>query len=181
MREKQIIARRDPRYDGRFLYGVKTTGIYCRPICPAKPNPENIVIFRNFNEAEDAGYRACMRCHPNLAPGLKMPRESERLVSRALKLIKDVPNEGLSVRRLAESVGVTERHLRRVFDKQLGTSPVETLIARRLDAAKRMMRDTAMPITGIAFEVGFQSVRGFNEAFRKYHGISPSTFRRKRS
>src|ERR1700733_12436358 len=89
---KNIIARRDPRFDGRFYFGVKTTGIYCRPICPAKPKPENIVIFRSPSEAEHAGYRACLRCHPDLAPGAKRVNEAEQLVSQALRIIYASPD-----------------------------------------------------------------------------------------
>src|SRR6202012_5640209 len=98
---RNIIARRDPRYDGRFYFGVKTTGIYCRPICPAKPKPEKMVGFRSPTEAERAGDRAFLRCHPDLAPGRKMPDPAERLVGRALRLIQTTSAEDLDVPGLA--------------------------------------------------------------------------------
>ena len=175
---KQIIARRDPRYDGRFYFGVKTTGIYCRPVCPAKPKPENILIFRSPSEAERAGYRACLRCHPDLAPGMKMPEESERLVAQALRVIQSAPSEELDVPSLADSLGVSDRHLRRVFDDQLGASPVEILITQRLHFAKQMIQETAMPMTEIAWAAGFRSIRRFNEAFQQCYRTSPSAFRK---
>jgi len=175
---KAIIARRDPRYDGRFYFGVKTTGIYCRPICPAKPKPENILIFRSPAEAERAGYRACLRCHPDLAPGMKRPQQAERLVSQALRIIQTSPHEELSVQTLAEALAVTDRHLRRLFGRCLGASPVEIMITQRLHFAKQMIQETSASLTEIAFAVGFQSVRRFNEAFKDRYRSSPSSFRK---
>src|SRR5882757_8678346 len=90
---KNIIAQRDPRYDGRFFFGVKTTGIYCRPICPARPKPENILIFKSSSEAEGLGYRPCLRCHPDLAPGAKLLQGTASSVSRALRMIEESNEE----------------------------------------------------------------------------------------
>jgi AraC family transcriptional regulator of adaptative response / DNA-3-methyladenine glycosylase II len=175
---KNIIARRDPRYDGRFYFGVKTTGIYCRPICPAKPKPENILIFRSPSEAERAGYRPCLRCHPDLAPGMKRVSEAERLVSRALRVIQASPLENLTIQTLADELQVTDRHVRRLFEQYLGASPIEIMITQRLHLAKQMIQETSAPLTEIAFAVGFQSIRRFNEAFKDGYHSSPSSLRK---
>ena len=103
---KMIIARRDPRYDGRFYFGVKTTGIYCRPVCPARPKPENIVVFKSLSEAEKAGYRPCLRCHPDAAPGSRLRDGTIDTVSRALRLLHDSADEEPSPEGLAAALGV---------------------------------------------------------------------------
>jgi AraC family transcriptional regulator, regulatory protein of adaptative response / DNA-3-methyladenine glycosylase II len=177
---KNIIARRDHRFDGRFYFGVKTTGIYCRPVCPAKPKPENIVIFKSASEAERMGYRACLRCHPDLAPGSKFLDGTINTVSRGLRIINDSASDDLDVQRLAHSLGVTDRHLRRLFDQHLGASPIEIMITQRLHFAKQMIQETSKPITEIAFAVGFQSIRRFNEAFKSRYHKAPSAFRKAR-
>jgi len=176
---KKIVARRDAYYDGRFYYGVKTTGIYCRPICPARPKPQNIVVFRRPSDAERAGYRACRRCRPELAPGHKMPDLSERLVARALRWIRTTSADELDIRRLVGTFGVTDRHLRRLFEEYLGASPIKVLTTQRLRLAKRLIQETAMPITEIALAVGFQSIRRFNEAFKGCYRTSPTALRLK--
>jgi AraC family transcriptional regulator of adaptative response / DNA-3-methyladenine glycosylase II len=174
---KKIIARRDPHYDGRFFFGVKTTGIYCRPVCPAKPKPENILIFKSASEAEKSGYRPCLRCHPDLAPGSKLLLGTTNTVMRSLRLLEESVEEELNVEHLAEKVGVTDRHLRRLFDEHLGASPVEIFITRRLHLAKQMILQTHKPVSEIAFASGFHSVRRFNEAFKELYHQSPSAFR----
>ncbi len=176
---KTIIARRDRRYDGRFYFGVKTTTIYCRPICPARPKPENILIFRSPSEAENRGYRPCLRCRPDLAPGTKWLDGTLNTVSRALKLIQGGA-ETLSVERLAATLGVTDRHLRRLFDQHLGASPVEILLTQKLHFAKQLVTETSLPITEIGFAAGFHSVRRFNEAFQERYRLPPSTVRKAR-
>jgi AraC family transcriptional regulator of adaptative response / DNA-3-methyladenine glycosylase II len=175
---RKIIARRDRRFDGRFYFGVKTTRIYCRPSCPAKPKPENILVFKSLGEAEKMGFRPCMRCHPDLAPGNKSWEGTINTVSRALRIINDSSDAELTIETLAGSLGVTDRHLRRLFDEHLGASPIEIMITQRLHFAKQAIRETSAPVSEIAFASGFQSVRRFNEAFKTRFHKSPSDFRK---
>lgn len=173
---QRIIARRDRRFDGRFYFGVKTTRVYCRPVCPAKPKPENILIFRSLSEAERTGFRPCLRCRPEAAPGHGLKGEAD-ILSRALRVLNERPEDELTVESLAASLGVTDRHLRRLFDAHLGASPIEVMITQRLHFAKQAIQQTAQPITEIAFASGFQSIRRFNEAFKARFHSSPSEFR----
>lgn len=178
---KRIINRRDSRYDGRFYFGVKTTEIYCRPVCPAKPKPENIVIFKSASEAESHGYRPCLRCRPDVAPGSKFLQGTVNSVSRALRIIDETAEENMDVMTLAEKVGMTDRHLRRLFDEHLGASPIEILVTKRLHLARQLIVQTPRPITEIALAVGFKSIRRFNEAFKKLYKVPPSELRKKAS
>ncbi len=175
---KQIIQRRDPRYDGRFYFGVTTTKIYCHPICPARPKPENVVIYKSRTEAEKAGYRACLRCRPDLAPGGRIFDADERIVSNGLRLIEELSDDNQSVEFLAHSLGISARHLRRVFDEQLGASPVEIMQTRKLHLAKQLILETRRPITEIAFAAGFNSIRRFNESFKASYRVTPSVLRK---
>lgn len=175
---RQIIKRRDPRYDGRFYFGVKTTKIYCRPVCPAKPKPENMVFFKSQSEAEANGYRPCKRCYSDLAPGSKLLEGTAATVSRALKIIDHSAGEDLTVEILADKLGMTDRHLRRLFEEHLGASPVEIMITKRLHLARQLLTETKSPVSEIAFAVGFQSLRRFNEAFRKLYHVPPTEFRK---
>lgn len=177
---KTIIARRDRRYDGRFYFGVKTTRIYCRPTCPARPKPENILIFRSPSEAEKGGYRPCLRCRPDAAPGSKLLGGTANTVTRAMRLIQNAGERELTVESLADALGVTSRHLRRLFDEQLGASPIEIMVTKRLHFAKQALQETNLPVSEIAFSSGFQSLRRFNEAFKSSYRRSPSEFRRTR-
>lgn len=176
---RKIIERRDPRYDGRFYFGVKTTRIYCRPICPARPKPENILIFKSATEAENAGYRPCLRCRPDLAPGSQRREGTGVSVARALRLIEEWPDESMTVESLAETLGMTDRHLRRLFTEHLGASPIEIMVNRRLHLARQLIVETQLPLTEIAFAAGFQSIRRFNEAFKDLYHRPPSDFRKK--
>lgn len=172
----KIIARRDPRYDGRFLFGVRTTRIYCRVTCPARPKPENIVIFRSHSEAERSGYRPCLRCRPDAAPGSRVHLGTSNTVGRALRIIDD-EHENRSVDELAQVLGVTDRHLRRLFDEHLGASPIEIMTTKRLHLARRLISETDKPFSEIAFAVGFQSIRRFNSAFKNLFDRTPSQIR----
>lgn len=173
---KKIIARRDPRYDGRFYFGVKTTKIYCRPVCPAKPKPENILIFRSHSEAEQNGYRPCKRCKPDMFPGQKSIDEKYVIVGRALDLIETT--QVIDMNALAKSLDITSRHLRRLFSEYLGASPISILNTNRLHLAKKFLTETDKTITEIAFSVGFNSLRRFNEAFKKLYQGTPSAIRK---
>ncbi len=177
---KTIIARRDRRYDGRFFFGVRTTRIYCRPTCPARPNPGNIVIFRSHSEAEKSGYRPCLRCRPDVAPGSKFLAGTVNTVTRALRLIQNAGENELSVDVLASSLGVTDRHLRRLFAEHLGASPLEIMVTRRLHFAKQALQETRLSVAEIAFSSGFGSLRRFNEAFKQSYRTSPTAFRKAR-
>lgn len=175
---RKIIDRRDPRYDGRFYFGVATTGIYCRPVCPARPKPENIRIFRSATEAEKSGYRPCLRCRPDAAPGSTLLMGTANSVARALRIIDEAGDDSLTLPALADRLGMTDRHLRRLFDEHLGAAPIEILTTRRLHLARQLILQTARPITEIAFAVGYRSVRRFNEAFKALYGTPPSHVRK---
>ena len=176
---KKIIQRRDPKYDGRFYFGVKTTKIYCRPVCPAKPKPENIVIFKSCTEAENQGFRPCLRCHPDTMPGIKWQGGTIQSVARALHLMETSLDWDQSLPQLANRLGLSDRHLRRLFDEHLGASPIEILTTKRLHLARQLVKDTQKSFSEIAFAVGFQSVRRFNEAFKTRYRSTPSEHRKK--
>lgn len=177
---KGLIVRRDPKYDGRFYFGVKTTRIYCRPICPARPKPENILIFKSSSEAERNGYRPCKRCKPDLSPGAKVLDLKYLAVSKALHHIED-NTEDLSVENLAHVLNITSRHLRRLFDEYLGVSPIDVINTKRLHLAKQLLLETKCPITEIGLAVGFNSIRRFNEAFKALYKEPPSEFRKSKA
>jgi len=170
---------RDPRFDGVFFIGVTTTGIYCRPICPARfVRPTNRRFFVSAAAAERSGYRPCLRCRPELAPGRAPVDAVSRLAfAAALRIGAGALNDG-SVAGLARELGVSERHLRRALERQLGVSPVELAQTHRLLLAKRLLADTALPVTHVAFASGFQSLRRFNSVFRERYHLSPSRLRR---
>ncbi len=174
---RQIILRRDPRYDGRLYFGVTTTKIYCRPVCPARPKFENIVVYKSPSEAEKAGCRACLRCRPDLAPGNKIINPGGEIVSQGLRLIEESTEDEQNVESIAETLGISGRHLRRVFNEQLGASPIEIIQTRKLHHAKLLILETRRPIIEIAFTSGFNSVRRFNEAFKTCYRTTPSKMR----
>lgn len=178
---KKIIQRRDPRFDGRFYFGVKTTKIYCRPVCPAKPKPENMVFFRSQSEAEAQGYRPCKRCYSDIAPGSKLLEGTMKSVWRGLQIIDETPGEDLTVELLADKLGMTDRHLRRLFDEHLGASPVEIMITRKLHLARQLISETEASLSEIAMAVGFRSIRRFNEAFKHLYHASPSEYRKNKT
>ena len=170
---------RDARFDGLFFTAVKTTGIYCRPVCPAPPpKPSNISYYPSAAAAAAAGYRPCLRCRPEAAPGSPLHRASSDLVGAALYLIEQGALDGQSVTDLAMRIGVGERHLRRLFDQQLGASPLAVAATRRLLFAKQLLTETTLPITSIAGAAGYASLRRFNAAFVDAYGKPPREFRR---
>lgn len=172
---------RDRRYDGRFFTGVRTTRIYCRPVCPVKPaKSANVEFFPSATAAEQAGYRPCLRCRPEAAPGTPAWRGSAATVSRAIKLIDHGFLDSHGVESLAAKLGVGARHLTRLFRKHLGAAPREVARTRRVQAAKRLLDETDLPMTEIAFAAGFASVRRFNAVFVETYRRPPSQVRRRK-
>ncbi len=175
----RALAARDVRFDGVFFVGVKTTGIYCRPICPARtPGAARCEFFERAAEAERAGFRACFRCRPELAPGLSPVRSVPRLVRAAVARIEAGYLNEYGVEELAQSMNVTSRHLCRAMETELGITPVELAQTRRLALAKQLLQDTALSPTEIAFAAGFSSVRRFNALVLKRFGRPPSALRK---
>ena len=173
---------RDSRFDGRFFTGVLTTRIYCRPVCPVKPaQSRNVVFFPTAAAAERAGFRPCLRCRPEAAPGTPAWRGAGASVSRALKLIeRGFLDDGKRVEDLADTLGMTPRHLRRLFGRLAGASPIEVATTRRVQRAKALVDSTTLPMSAIAFAAGFASIRRFNAAFRAVYRRPPSALRRAR-
>ena len=172
----------DARFDGRVFVGVTSTGIYCRPICPARcPRFENCRFFASAAAAQEAGFRPCLRCRPEIAPDLAFWRGTANTVSRALALIADgaLDGENSDVEALADRLGVGGRQLRRLFQRHLGASPVAVAQTRRVLFAKQLLHDTHLPMAEVALAAGFGSVRRFNETFRDLFGRPPSALRRK--
>lgn len=170
---------RDTRFDGVFFVGVRTTGIYCRPVCPARtPGRARCDFFTTRAAAERAGYRACLRCRPELAPGHALIDAPGRLVARALAAIEAGALQEASVETLAASLGVSGRHLRRAMERTLGVGPLEAATSRRIALAKQLIQDTSLSLAEIAFAAGFGSVRRFNAAFAERFGRAPGTLRR---
>ena len=170
---------RDARFDGRFFVGVRTTGIYCRPICPANaPKSENVSFFPSAAAASEAGYRPCLRCRPECAPGTPAWSGTSTTVQRGLRLIADGALDDGNVESLADRLGVTSRHLRRLFVKHVGASPLAVAHTQRLHFAKRLIDQTALSMTDISIASGFGSVRRFNDTFRKTYGRSPRDLRK---
>ena len=170
---------RDTRFDGLFFTAVTSTGIYCRPVCPApSPKPQNVRYYPTAAAAEAAGFRPCLRCRPELAPGNDSWRHGDHVVARALKLIEHGELDTLSLEDLAQRVGVGSRQLRRLFVDKLGAPPIHVHTTRRLLFAKQLLTETAMPITEVAMASGFGSLRRFNTAFLQANRISPRELRR---
>jgi len=179
----RVFQTHDARFDGRIFVGVTSTGIYCRPICPARtPKFANCRFFASAAAAQEAGFRPCLRCRPEIAPELAFWRGTSNTVSRALKLIAEgaLDESEAGVEALAERLGVGGRQLRRLFQQHLGASPIAVAQTRRVLFAKHLIHDTHLPMTEVALSAGFGSVRRFNETFRKMFGRPPSALRRAR-
>ncbi len=177
----RALAARDPRFDGLFVVGITSTRIYCRPICPARvSHTEHRRFFPSPASAEQAGFRPCLRCRPELAPGRAPVDAVSRLGTAAAQRIEAGALNGRTVTDLAAELGVSARHLRRVLEREYGVSPSELAQTCRLLLAKRLLADTSLPVTRIAFASGFQSLRRFNAAFREQYRMSPTALRRKR-
>lgn len=170
---------RDPRFDGLFYVGVTTTGIYCRPVCPANaPKSENVRFFPSAASASEAGFRPCLRCRPECAPGTPAWAGTSTTVRRGLRLISNGALDDDNVECLAERLGVTSRHLRRLFTRHVGASPLSVAHTQRLHFAKRLIDETNLPMNHISDAAGFGSVRRFNDAFRKTYGRAPRELRK---
>jgi AraC family transcriptional regulator of adaptative response / DNA-3-methyladenine glycosylase II len=174
----RAVRARDRRFDGRFFIAVSSTKIYCRPICPVRPpKRENMRFYSSAAAAERAGYRPCLRCHPERAPGLSSVDAASRLVGAAIAGVEEHALSSAGVGELAASLGVSDRHLRRVTEAELGVSPVELAQTQRLLLAKRLLSETSLKLTDIAFASGFGSVRRFNALFKSRYGLSPRSLR----
>jgi len=178
----RALQSRDPRFDGRLFVGVTSTGIYCRPVCPAgSVKFANCRFFPSAAAAQEAGFRPCLRCRPETAPDLGAWRGTSNTVSRGLALIAEgaLDGDNASVDALASRLGIGERQLRRLFDQHLGASPISVAQTRRVLFAKQLIHDTRLPMAEIAHAAGFGSVRRFNETFQKLFKRPPSALRRK--
>jgi AraC family transcriptional regulator of adaptative response / DNA-3-methyladenine glycosylase II len=177
----RVFLARDSRFDGRLFVGVRTTGIYCRPICPARtPKLANVSFYVSAAAAQQAGFRPCLRCRPELSPELGGCIGTSSLVLRALRLIESGSLDEGDVGSLATRLRVTPRHLRRVFAEHLGASPKALIHGRRIHLAQQLICDTQMSMTDVAMASGFGSVRRFNETFKAMFGRPPAKLRKRR-
>jgi len=175
----RAIETRDHRFDGRLFVAVTTTGIYCRPFCPAPtPKRENVRFFHTAAAAQEAGFRPCLRCRPETSPELAFWRGGSNTVSRALGLIEAGALDDANVETLAARLGIGDRQLRRLFRQHLGASPISIAQTRRILLAKQLIHDTRLPMTEVAAAAGFGSIRRFNEIFQKLYRRPPKALRR---
>jgi AraC family transcriptional regulator of adaptative response / DNA-3-methyladenine glycosylase II len=178
----RALVTHDTRFDGRFFVGVGTTGIYCRPVCTARtPHRHNCSFFPSAAAAEAGGFRPCLRCRPELAPGYAAVDANRRLAQSAARLIEDGRLQDASLADLAGELAVTDRHLRRVFQQEFGVSPVEYSQTQRLLLAKRLLTDTDLAVLEVAMASGFASLRRFNDLFRTRYRMTPGDLRRARA
>src|SRR5438093_7948418 len=172
---------RDPSYDGRFFTGVRSTGVYCRPVCPVrKPLSRNVCFFPSAAAAEQAGFRPCLRCRPETAPFCPAWKGSRATVDRAVRLIVEegaLDNEGASVKGLADRLGVGARQLSRLFARHLNATPIQVAKAVRVQRAKRLLDFTELPMTEVAMRAGFRSLRRFDAVFVEVYRRSPTELR----
>jgi AraC family transcriptional regulator of adaptative response / DNA-3-methyladenine glycosylase II len=179
----RALVAHDARFDGRLYVGVTSTGIYCRPVCRVRtPQQRNCRFFANAPSAEAAGFRPCLRCRPELAPGLSLVDSPQVLAAAAARLIDAAARAGEDVYlpHIAQRLGVTDRHLRRLFAAVHGVSPIDYLTTQRLLLAKQLLTDTPLPVTQVALASGYASLRRFNDAFATRYRMSPTALRRER-
>lgn len=170
---------KDPRFDGRFFVGISSTGIYCRPICKARqPKEENCSFYATAAEAEQAGYRPCLLCRPELAPGSSVMDSKSSVAKRAARYIEENCGDIENISEVAEHFHVTDRHLRRIFTEEYNVSPIKYLQTCRLLLAKNLLTETNLPVIDIAMASGFGSLRRFNDLFKSHYSLSPSSLRK---
>ena len=177
------LCARDARFDGRLFVGVTSTGVYCRPVCRVRtPRRENCRFFDTRAQAEAAAFRPCMKCRPEIAPGLSQMDSSQSLAQTAAALIDGAVHSGqtLTLPAVAQRLGVTDRHLRRIFQSAHGVTPRDYLTTQRLLLAKQLLTDTRQPVTQVALASGFESLRRFNAAFVERYRLNPTQLRRER-
>jgi AraC family transcriptional regulator of adaptative response / DNA-3-methyladenine glycosylase II len=174
------LASRDSRFDGVFYVGVTSTGIYCRPVCTAKtPKAANCRFYETREAAEKARFRPCLRCRPELAPGTAPVDDAHRIAGLIAQRINEgMLDDGAGLERIAVKFGWSSRQIRRILDRELGVSPMELVMTRRLLLAKQLLTETSLPMTDVAFASGFSSLRRFNDSFSSRYGMPPSRFRR---
>lgn len=173
---------RDPSYDGRFFTGVRTTGVYCRPVCPARqPRSANVRYFPSAAAAELAGFRPCLRCRPETAPFCPAWKGTRATVDKALRLIVEegaLDAESACVEDLAERLGIGARQLSRLFARHLNATPIQVAKTARVQRAKRLLDDTELPMIEVAVRAGFRSLRRFNAVFIEVYQRPPTAVRR---
>lgn len=170
---------RDARFDGLFFTAVKSTGIYCRPICPARaPAEQQVSYYPSAAAASAAGYRPCLRCRPDSAPGSAAWQGTDTTLQRALRLIDEGGLQQQTQQALANRLGISERYLRKLFQQQLGMAPKQYALAQQVLFAKKLLHETTLPVSSIAFHAGFNSIRRFNDAFKQQLKLSPVAIRR---
>ena len=177
----KALTAHDARFDGVFFVGVTSTGIYCRPICPAKtPKEANCRFYDSAQEAEQAHFRPCLRCRPELAPGNAPVDDSQRIARLIVQRLEEgtIENDA-GLEAIARQFELSSRQIRRIIRKELGVSPVQLLLTRRLLLGKQLLTETRLPVTRIAFASGFSSLRRFNDAFRSRYGLAPTRLRKK--
>jgi AraC family transcriptional regulator of adaptative response / DNA-3-methyladenine glycosylase II len=177
----RALSARDSRFDGVFFVGVTSTGIYCRPICPARtPRRANCRFFASAHEAEQGRFRPCLRCRPELAPGLAPVDDAQRIAHAVVEHLDDgTVDATANLDALAERFQLSSRQLRRIVHKELGVAPIQLVLTRRLLLAKQLLTETALPVTEVAFASGFSSLRRFNDAFRRRYAMPPTRLRRR--
>ena len=175
----QALAARDTRFDGLFFVGVKTTGIYCRPVCGARtPRRDSCVFLDTAAAAERAGFRPCLRCRPELAPAAVNPHGAPSLEHALFATVRARVAAGASASDLVAATGFSNRQLRRLLGRAFGVTPVEIVQTERLLFAKKLLQETRLPMIDVAFGAGFRSLRRFNALFRSRYGLAPSALRR---
>lgn len=171
-------SRRDRRYDGRFFTGVRTTRIYCRPVCPVRPaQARNVAFYPTAAAAEAAGFRPCLRCRPETAPFSPAWQGSRATVHRAVRLIRAGALDKANVEALANRLGIGSRHLDRLFRRHIGASPLQVARTTRVQKAKRLLDQTKLPMVEVAARAGFASLRRFNAVFAEVYGRTPTQIR----
>ena len=177
------LTARDGRFDGVFFVGVTSTGIYCRPMCRVKtPKAANCRFFDTPQEAEQAGFRPCLRCRPELAPGNAPVDDAQRIAQVIVQRLEEGQlDDEAGLEAIADQFELSSRQIRRIVQSELGVPPIQLLLTRRLLLAKQLLTETTWPMTEVAFASGFSSLRRFNDAFSRRYGMPPTRLRRKAS